>query len=494
MPRQATSQQSTAPPFPRITRWLLPSLSQWLWLVLLLILLSQPWRTMMVASDGDPHMHWRVGDWMLEHKTILRHDEFSHTRTKAPIISKEWLAELIFAGAGRMAGLFGLSLVAALIIATTFALLHWQLRREGNDLLVATAVTLLAAWASSMHWLARPHLFSFLLLVVWHEAVRRMNRGTQPRLTLATMAALMVCWVNLHGGFLAGFLVLGAYWLGAIGDTLRFRRLGIAMLVCAGAVLLNPSGYKLPWHNLSFLRSEFLVNWLAEYSSISFQSREARGFLVWLGLLFLTLAWRRPRLSRGEALLLVSWTGFALYSRRNIPLMVLLTAPLIAPALSEAVSQRWRAMSERLRGCQEHANGWPVVAMVAWMIVVCIPHPTELPSDRWPISAVRYIREHSDEFTGRMFNDYVWGGYLLKALPEHKVFVDGRTDFYGEALIREYHATTTLQTNWLTTLKSHDVRWTLLPKRDRLNQALAELSSWHCVYTDEVAAIYRRFP
>ena len=465
----------------------MPSLSQWLWLVLLLVLLTQPWRTMIVASDGDAVMHWRIGDWMLEHRQIIRHDSFSYTRAGSPVISKEWLAELLFAAAGRTGGLFGLCILAALVIATTFALLHWRLLRDGNDLLIATTLTLMAAWAASMHWMARPHVFSFLMLLLWHDQVRRVEHGAKPWL----LATIMALWVNLHGGFLAGFFVLGAYWLGAVRDTLKLRRLTIAALLCAAAVLLNPNGWKLPWHNVQFLRSEFLTNWLAEYNSPDFQSRDAVGFLVWLAMLFVTLAWRQPRLTTAESLIVVSWTAFAFYSRRNIPLMVILTAPIIAPALSAAVGEHWRALSARLG---RDKQGWPVVAVLALAGIVCLAQPLELPRTRWPVAAVQHIREHSSEFGARMFNDYVWGGYLLKALPERRVFVDGRTDFYGEALIRDYAAITELTTNWLGTLERYNVSWTLLPHRSRLNQALAALQNWRCVYTDEVATIYRRLP
>jgi hypothetical protein len=127
------------PPCQQLSRrgalpWFMPSLTQWLWLIILLILLAQPWRTMMVASDGDPCLHWRVGEYMLETGHIpIRADVFSHTRFGEPIVSKEWLSELIFALAGRLAGLYGLVVVAALLIATTFALLHRQLLRETGN-------------------------------------------------------------------------------------------------------------------------------------------------------------------------------------------------------------------------------------------------------------------------------------------------------------------------------------------------------------------------
>ena len=155
-------------------------MTQWLWLVILLILLAQPWRTMMVSGDGDTCMHWRVGEWMLQHKQILRSDVFSYTRLGQPIVSKEWLSEIIFAAAGRWWGLYGLAVVAALVIATTFAFLHQQLLRETNDDAAALVVTLVGAWAACTHWLARPHVFSFLLAALWGDALRRFERGTMP--------------------------------------------------------------------------------------------------------------------------------------------------------------------------------------------------------------------------------------------------------------------------------------------------------------------------
>ena len=110
-------QPNPDPPLPgRVLPWLTPSLTQWLWLIILLILLAQPWRTMMVASDGDACLHWRVGEHMLETGHIpIRTDVFSHTRFGQPIVSKEWLSEIIFAVAGRLAGLYGLVVVAALL-------------------------------------------------------------------------------------------------------------------------------------------------------------------------------------------------------------------------------------------------------------------------------------------------------------------------------------------------------------------------------------------
>ncbi len=496
---------NTRHPSRRPWHWLMPSLTQWLWLVLLLTLLAQPWRTMMVASDGDACMHWRVGEWMLEHKQIIRADVFSHTRFGQPIISKEWLAEIIFAAAGRLGGLYGLSVVAALVIATAFALLHRLLVREGNDILVATLVVLLAVWAASTHWLARPHVFSFLMVLLWNDALRRFEHDGRALRLAVVLGVLTLFWVNLHGAFLAGFALLGAHWLGAVIEwrlasgpnakssvAHKIKVLTAVSVFCGAASLLNPNGYQLDLHNLQFLRSQFLTDWLAEYSSTNFQSPGARGFLAWLALLFFTLVLRRPRVSAASALVLISWTYFALYAARNIPLMAILTAPIIAPALSETVRGALWEISKRVRQRDEAGRGWPVVAVAALAAIMLVPRPTELSAKDWPAAAVDYVRGQPSLFVGNMFNQYVWGGYLLQVLPEHKVFVDGRTDFYGESLIHEFQDTAALSTNWTQALDKYHVSWTLMPAEHRFNQALALSPGWQELYSDAVARIFCR--
>ncbi|HUJ11027.1 MAG TPA: hypothetical protein VL171_13465 [Verrucomicrobiae bacterium] len=480
-------------------------MTQWLWIVILLILLAQPWRTMMVASDGDTCMHWRVGEWMLQHHQILRRDVFSYTRLDQPFISKEWLSEIIFAEAGRWAGLYGLAVVAALLIATTFAWLHRQLLREGNDYAVAIFVTLIAAWAACTHWLARPHAFTFLLAVLWVNELRCYEKKASARRLYVVLPVLTLLWVNLHGGYLAGFVTLGIYWWGAIIEWAlarnsppqaiilrrKLRAFTVVLALCGVVSLINPNGYKLHLHNLQFLHSTYLTNWLAEYGSPDFHAADSLGFLMWLGLMFLTLTLTRPRLSPTSGLMLLVWTYFALYAVRNIPLCAIFTAPIIAAALTESATPLVKRISNPLREIHRVSHGGPLLAMIAVFAIV-IPRPLHIPVKNWPVEAVEYIKSHPDQFQGNMFNEYVWGGYLLIALPDHRVFIDGRTDFYGESFLRQYDEISTLNTNWLETLQQYDVQWTLLPKDRRLNSALGLMPNWERVYSNQVATIFRK--
>lgn len=474
-----------------LLRWTLPSLSPWLWLVMLALLLTPRWETAMVSSDGDACMHWAVGEEMMRTGRIVGVDTFSHTNPGAPVISKEWLAEILYALAGRLGSFHGLATLAAVVIATTFALLHRQLLRAGADLITASLFTLLAAWAASIHFLARPHVFSFLLLFFWNAALRRC-RGHRLALVLGLMAVL---WVNLHGGFLAGFLVLGAYWLGALWDRdrARLRQLTVAGLVAAAASLANPSGWRLHLHNIAFLRSP-LTGSLAEYASCTFDNFSELGFLVWLGLLFLVLAVGRPRLNAADTLLLLSWSYFALYAARNVPLLVIVSAPILTPPASALARRLWGARAERLQQTDEAMRGGWLVAALAAVYVVWMPHPVTMPAERWPVDAVKHIRAHPGEFDGRMFNQYAWGGYLMHILPEHKTFVDGRADFYSQDVIRDFGDVTDLAPRWREILDRREVSWTLMPTEHRLNLALALSPGWQREYADATATIWHKLP
>ena len=125
-------------------RWLLPSLTQAIWIVFFAGIMLTNWRQVLISTDGDPCWHRQQGNWMIDHRAILRRDPFSHTRPGATIVSKEWLSEVIYAGAGKLLGWNGVVFVAAAVLATVLALLHHQLLAEGNDVILSTLLVILA--------------------------------------------------------------------------------------------------------------------------------------------------------------------------------------------------------------------------------------------------------------------------------------------------------------------------------------------------------------
>ncbi|MDW8345112.1 MAG: hypothetical protein RMM51_11580, partial [Verrucomicrobiae bacterium] len=338
-------------------------------------------------------------------------------------------------------------------------------------------------------WIARPHLFTLLCLVLWNSTLRREPSWRW----YAGLPALMALWVNLHGGFLAGFITLGCYWVGALWerDWRRWRACTVVGVLSVIASLLNPSGYRLHWHNLQFVRNQFFTDWLAEYASADFHNPAHAGFLLVLLAVWGAIALAPHRCRPTDVILTLVWGYFALYSVRNIPLFAIIVTPIIAPAWSAFLPVAWHERTTRWVWLRDARAGWLLaIAGLAWL-VTGVDRTTEMPADKFPVRAVEYIRTHPEQFNGRMFNQYIWGGYLLIALPEHPVFIDGRADFFGEEHVRTFDRVTDLQPGWAEPLEKYEVRWTLMPPDHRLNAALA-LAGWQKIYEDKTAVIYRR--
>jgi hypothetical protein len=507
-----------ADPRSETRRWWLPSLSTWLWLLFFLGLSLSNWRLVMINADGDPCLHWRIGNWMIEHHEVIRADHFSHTRDGAPLVSKEWLSEMLFASVGNLLGWNGIVLLSAALIARCLWLLHRMLLAEGNELLLSTGLVLLAATACSMHWLARPHLFTHVLSVVFLWQLRAYEQGRVSAARLyAWLVPLMALWTNLHGAFFTGLVLIGVFLVGNFlrlrsdsGAGRRSRMLGLLLVACLLASLINPNNWRLHAHILEFLRTPIVAKLANEFRSPNFHSGGMTGFAMQLLVLAVMLIVARPRLSSTDILLIGVWGYFALHAVRNVPVFALIVTPILAEHLNAflrdaretAAVRLYRRISAVASAADQRGGGklWGTFAVLAMLFVAAKPRlvggepilATEIMTNRFPVAAVQFLQTQPDAVGGEMFNDYGWGGYLMLTLPKRKVFMDGRNDFYGEAIVKEFKAVADVRPGWETILEKYNVGWTILPSKHALNTVLALHPGWKVVYTDEVAAIRAR--
>jgi hypothetical protein len=515
-----TNDTTNAPAVPRRSP-LMPTIGLSLWLIFVLVLSLSQWRLVMINADGDPSLHWRIGQWMIEHRAVIRADHFSHARVEAPLISKEWLGEVLFAAAGDALGWNGIVLLSAVLIATSLWFLHRLLLAEGNDLVVSTALTLLAAMTCSVHWLARPHLFTHLFAVIFLWQLRLFDRGKlSTRALLLRLAPLMVLWANLHGAFFTGFVIIATFLAGNAAMlfnghpgarlAVRSKLAGLTLLavVCTLATLLNPNGWRLAAHVIEFLRDPILARYTNEFRSPNFHTNGVHGFLVELALVALMLVLLRPVLDATDVVVVGTWGLLGLLAARNVPIFAIMVTPILAQHLTLclqeprdlALLKRYWKICGNVSEVNRRADGRCLVGIVLVMLLLVVAKPrlvggepilaTELLTNRFPVAAVQFLQQTSSPVHGEMFNDYGWGGYLMLALPAHKVFVDGRNDFYGSELIHDFDTVNRAHPGWDDVLQKYKVGWTILPRAHPLNELLALRKDWSLSYTDAVTAIY----
>src|SRR5258708_39858906 len=188
---------------------LLPSLTDVAFLLPLMFLFGGLNGVRTMLGDGDTGWHVRTGEWILAHHQIPRADVFSFTRPGQPWFAWEWLWDVAFAWLHQRWGLGGVALVSMLVICFASALLYRLVYRRCGNPLVAIVLTAMAAVGASIHWLARPHLFTMLFMVIFLAILDRVKEGRM-RL-LWWLPAITVPWTNVHGGFTVGIVILGAY-------------------------------------------------------------------------------------------------------------------------------------------------------------------------------------------------------------------------------------------------------------------------------------------
>ena len=199
----------------RWARLLIPSLSDLFFLAILVWLFMSSgaagWEGLL--SDADVGWHIRTGEYILDHHAVPHVDLYSFSKAGAPWYAWEWLTDVIFGGLHRMAGLKGIVLLAAVLISLYALTLVRRMVRRGVHMFVALGVALLGVGGSSMHFLARPHLMTLLLLSisVWMIEEDRQR----PSSRIWWLVPLTALWTNLHGGFLALIVVLGLATVGS---------------------------------------------------------------------------------------------------------------------------------------------------------------------------------------------------------------------------------------------------------------------------------------
>jgi hypothetical protein len=235
--------------------------------------------------------------------------------------------------------------------------------------------------------------------------------------------------------------------------------------------------------------------------SPDFHTINGKIFLLVLLAVIVTLALTRRRPTLPVLLTLLANVAFSLISQRNIELFALVALPLVALTYDA----EWRALPVLRRAKEvfqrEHAGTHGgVAAAVGGLILIALAFaggtvagveviPARFDPKVFPVDAVAKARaEHLD---GKMFNNFIWGGYLLHAWPEQRVFIDGGTDHYGDKLFDEYVQVWNLEPGWRDVMRRYGIDLALIPPGSRLAHELAGDLGWKVWYCDSTAVILR---
>jgi hypothetical protein len=315
--------------------------------------------------------------------------------------------------------------------------------------------------------------------------------------------------VNLHAGFALGTVLLVLFLAGeslerfrstapAAGSSTRPRDLALALLLNLLLIPLNPNGARMYLYPIHTLLSKAMQSYISEWASPNFHRTDYLPFLLLLLAVFTGLAWSRRSVRLRDLILLLVSMFAALSSIRMIPFLVLIAVPLVARATETCFDDRgfddqWFGHRSPT-GIKRHPalNAVMLAAMAGFVAVHCtvtFRQQSQAEAARFPAAATAFLAAHPSE--GPIFNHYDWGGYLIwKLYPPTRVFIDGRADVYGEAILKDFMQTYLLNQDWQHTLTRWQIRTVVVPPDSALASGLRNQTAWSVQYEDPQAVIF----
>lgn len=431
-----------------------------------------------VPLDTDTWWHIRSGEYIVEQREIPTTDPFSHTRAGEDWIDHGWGSQLVMYGVYELfggstdpgdPGNIGLALYMAALATAGMALVY--LMCEGNVYVRAFMVVLGAA-AAAVFWSPRPQMFSFMLGALVLYLLHLYKREHVDRLWL--IPPIIAVWTNLHGGFAIGFIFLFGSLAGEVIGNLfnpeddrvvrwgRLRKIALVTAVAIPAVALNPYGIQMLVYPFRTIGIGVLQDFIQEWASPDFHQPQTWPFaLLLLGILgAVGLSSRRIDWTD---LALVAGTGFlALSSGRNIAVFAVAATPVLSRHVNAWLTDRgWQIRLRRTITPRMAALNWILLGLVILGALVKIVSALdadlvrEAQRERFPVELAQYLDENPPP--GKLFNSYNWGGYLMFAAPDVPVYVDGRTDLYDDAFLRDYLEIVFVRDGWDAMLDAQDI-------------------------------------
>lgn len=471
-------------------------------------------------KDPDTFLHTVVGERILDSGHLIYTDPFSFTRQGQPWIAQQWLAECAMAFIHKLDGLDGLLLVTATLLAGFYTWITHRLVRRDIHFLVVFLILAFAFTCSSLHFHVRPLIASIILLGVVFAWLGDYEAGRKSVTRLFWLVPLFCLWTNLHGGVLGGLGTLAI----ATGGWTVWRILGwespirgwrdgaalyLVVLLCVLSIYVNPYGAELPKAWFAIYGSSVVPQVIDEHVSLW---RHGAFLILLYGTIYVAvLGGVYPRRPRITWLIPLVWLYLSLTRVRNAPLFATVATLALGDFFFQSGLVRWLisqgsvtfrcypftppSRSERLRR-------WSLPAGVVSLALVfhgfAVPAPVlgkpwaRLNPHYWPVALLPELKEYeaSHPEGTPIFNDYLYGGFLIYFTPKLRVFIDGRCELYGDQGLMNYETLDKFTIPQFADRFGCDIA--LLKNDSHVNNGMQKLIHWKVWKQTTKAILYRR--
>lgn len=465
-------------------------------LVIFLVTFSLPY-------NPDLGWHLKNGELILQTKSVLQKDPFSHTLPGFDFVNHSWLTDVLLSSIYSHLGLVGIAVFSSLLLSLTLLILFAVFQASVFSSLSLFSVLWLLIKEDYRGFHAQ-FMTLFFLSLLFALFCRK------PRVLPVGLPFIFLLWANFHGGAPIGLVVLFVLVGGKLfclsKSKIETRTVIFYLFVlclCLLAVFCNPAGIRY-WQNFYIhltdnVQKEYIVEWrnlsLDNLTGVTFLIFSLITFFGWLIFFF-----KNP----ANFFLSIFFIFSAFFVRRNLPLFALF---FVFSAL-----ELWRSLSIKVFFHPTAKKILPFLVLLPILIFTFpkIKREVKISSDLTqycsrvptfcPAEAAQFLSQ--TEIKGKMFNLYSWGGFLIWQAPKYKVFVDGRMATWKKEDVYPFYdheMVIRLNPGWEEILEKYDISWAIIPANPYLiGGTWYDLSSalwqkgWQEIYRDNIASVLKK--
>jgi len=381
-----------------------------------------------MISDADTGWHIRAGDKIVDGATIPKFDDFSYTSTDYVWYNLSWGYDALLSLAHNMGNLYLPIVITTIITAVSLMLVAKNCVKASDSIIASYIAVILGSIAIASSISVRPHVVSFLFAILFFNILSSRRR-------LVYLPLLMLLWVNLHGGFIVGFVIIGAF----MGQELLAKKISnfLVLLACLVvtflASIINPyfiDAYDGVYRTLGGPLKQGISEW---------RPLDLGPEAIYMVAAVISLGFARVKLFTATMALIIAWGAYSIMHIRGVGYFAIFSAPIIAAALARVFKDK--DLLQQLD--KSYADVFvKYLALVSTIMFVLLPvffdAKAEFDKDKHPVKAIEYIkRNHADK---NMFNSYGYGGHIIYAAPgKLKTFIDGRAETaFKPSLVEDY--------------------------------------------------------
>ena len=170
---------------------------------------------------NDYWWHLKIGEYIYTQHTIPSTNMFAWTLpADTPYYYGTWLGELLLYLLYRLGGVELTIFTRTVLFGITFFLVGYEAKRRSGSWRIAAFIVALAAIMTLSNVHVRTQMWSWIPFILYLILLSRYSDHQLPKAWLFLLPVLMIFWVNAHGAFILGLVMIGTFLLGELLRTL----------------------------------------------------------------------------------------------------------------------------------------------------------------------------------------------------------------------------------------------------------------------------------